>query len=195
MCGGKKLSHVDRRTCTCRSWCGWYLLRWYDNHRLCGAPKEAGYIHCLAIFHVWHLLGHWPYPGRCLDGQGILEVVLLVILNSIFLVYRGLIMNRINLPVGGAALLSVFFFFKNPTRKHSDLTLKRKIQEMDLPGAFVLICAIVCLLLALQWGGTTYPWHDSKVWGCLLGFGLLVSLFIFLQFRGGDRSVPLPSTY
>ena len=99
--------------------------------------------------------------------------------------------DRINLPVGGAALLTVFFFFKNPARKHSNLTLKEKLQEMDLPGAFVLICAIVCVLLALQWGGTTYPWHDSKVWGCLLGFGLLISLFIYLQFRGGDRSVPL----
>lgn len=98
-----------------------------------------------------------------------------------------------NLPFGGIALLTVFFFFKNPERKHGDMTFKEKIKQVDLLGAFFLICAIVCLLLALQWGGSLYPWHDSRVWGCLLGFGLLISIFIALQFRLGDRYVhPLP---
>ena len=93
----------------------------------------------------------------------------------------------INLPFGGVALATVFFFFKNPKRKHSDLTFKQKILEMDLAGAFFLICGIVCLLLALQWGGSTYPWRDSKVWGCIIGFGLLIMIFIGIQFRRCDR--------
>ncbi|KAG7001509.1 MFS-type transporter cdmB [Physcia stellaris] len=75
----------------------------------------------------------------------------------------------INLPFGGVALLTVFFFFKNPERAHTGMTLKQKLNQIDIGGAFLLICGIVCLLLALQWGGTTYPWHDSKVWGCILG--------------------------
>ena len=95
----------------------------------------------------------------------------------------------INLPFGGVALLTVFFFFKNPAREHSDKTFKEKIQEIDLLGAFFLICAIVCLLLALQWGGSTYPWRNSKVWGLFLGFGLLIAVFIALQFKLGDRYV------
>jgi hypothetical protein len=93
----------------------------------------------------------------------------------------------INLPFGGVALAVVLFFFKNPERKHVDLTLKQKIANMDLLGAFFLICGIVCLLLALQWGGTTYPWSDSKVWGCLVGFALIISIFIGLQFYLGER--------
>ncbi|KAI4128955.1 MAG: hypothetical protein LQ347_003961 [Umbilicaria vellea] len=99
---------------------------------------------------------------------------------------------RCNLPFGGIALLTVFFFFKNPERKHGDMTFKEKIKQVDLLGAFFLICAIVCLLLALQWGGSLYPWHDSRVWGCLLGFGLLISIFIALQFRLGDRATIPP---
>jgi hypothetical protein len=59
-------------------------------------------------------------------------------------------------------------------------------------GAFFLICAIVCLLLALQWGGTTYPWSDSKVWGCILGFGLLISLFTAVQLWKGDTATLPP---
>lgn len=72
------------------------------------------------------------------------------------------------------------------------MTFKEKIRQIDLLGAFLLICAIVCLLLALQWGGTTYPWSNSKVWGCLLGFGLIISIFIALQIKLGDRATLPP---
>ena len=98
----------------------------------------------------------------------------------------------INLPIGGIAIVAVFFFFKNPDRKHSKLTLKQKIQEMDLLGAFFLITAIVCLLLALQWGGITYPWRNSKIWGNLLGFALLISTFTAIQFWRGDKATLPP---
>ena len=98
----------------------------------------------------------------------------------------------INLPIGGIALATVGFFFKNPDRKHSKLTLKQKISHIDLLGAFFLITSIVCLLLALQWGGSVYPWHDSKVWGCLLGFGLLISVFTALQFYRGEKATIPP---
>lgn len=79
---------------------------------------------------------------------------------------------------------------------------------MDLLGAGFLIAAITCLLLvrilhraletflillkALQWGGTTYAWKNSKVWGTLLGFGLLTIVFVLLQFRRGDRATIPP---
>lgn len=98
----------------------------------------------------------------------------------------------INLPFGGVAIAIVYFYFKNPERRHSNLTTKQKIGQIDLLGAFFLICAIVCLLLALQWGGTVYPWKDSKVWGCLLGFALIITVFCLLQFQRGDRATIPP---
>ena len=98
----------------------------------------------------------------------------------------------INLPFGACAIATVFFFFKNPDRKHTKLTTRQKILEIDLLGAFFLICAIVCLLLALQWGGSVYPWRDSRVWGCLLGFGLITTVFITLQLYRGDRATIPP---
>jgi hypothetical protein len=66
--------------------------------------------------------------------------------------------------------------------------MKQKIREMDLPGAFFLISAITCLLLALSWGGVKYQWKDSKVWGCLLGFGLLIIVFVIIQARKGEHA-------
>ncbi|KAI9713859.1 MAG: hypothetical protein M1820_000589 [Bogoriella megaspora] len=98
----------------------------------------------------------------------------------------------INLPFGGAAIATVLIFFKNPERPHTNMTWRQKINEIDLVGAFLLICAIVCLLLALQWGGTTYAWSNSKVWGCLLGFGLILIVFIIHQSWRGDRATIPP---
>ncbi|USP74136.1 hypothetical protein yc1106_01410 [Curvularia clavata] len=94
----------------------------------------------------------------------------------------------INLPFGGVSLAVVFFFFTNPKRQYSHIPVKERIKNIDIAGAVFLICAIVCLLLALQWGGFTYPWGNSKVWGTLLGFGLLITVFIILQIRQGERA-------
>ncbi|TAQ84789.1 hypothetical protein B7494_g6895 [Chlorociboria aeruginascens] len=58
--------------------------------------------------------------------------------------------------------------------------------------ALILIAAMVCLLLALQWGGNDYPWSNSRVYGCLIGFGLLLALFIALQTRHADNvTIPM----
>lgn len=63
---------------------------------------------------------------------------------------------------------------------------------MDLIGAALLIPAIVCLLLALQWGGSKYPWNNSRIIGLFIGFGLIVILFIISQWKLGDRSTLPP---
>jgi MFS family permease len=98
----------------------------------------------------------------------------------------------INLPFGGIALATVFFYFSNPPRRHTDMSVKEKVKQIDILGAFFLIAAIVSLLLALQWGGTVYPWSDSKVWGCLLSFGLLILVFCGIQVWLKDRATMPP---
>jgi MFS family permease len=98
----------------------------------------------------------------------------------------------INLPFGGVSLAVVFFFFSNPDRQYSHMPFKARLRQVDLVGAVFLICGIVCLLLALQWGGQTYPWGNSKVWGNLLGFGLIIIVFISIQIYQKDRAtIPL----
>ncbi|CAI6254181.1 unnamed protein product [Periconia digitata] len=94
----------------------------------------------------------------------------------------------INLPFGAVSLAVVFFFFTNPERQYSHMSVKDRIKKIDLLGAVFLICAIVSLLLALQWGGQTYAWKNSKVWGTLLGFGLIISVFIAIQIWQKDEA-------
>ena len=56
-------------------------------------------------------------------------------------------------------------------------------------GTFTIMAAIVCFLLALQWGGVTKAWSDSSVIGTLVGFGLLLVVFGFVEWCMGDRAV------
>ncbi|KAE8549500.1 hypothetical protein EYB25_008022 [Talaromyces marneffei] len=98
----------------------------------------------------------------------------------------------INLPIGGLTVATVVIFFSSPAKQTPKQSLVQKLRGLDAAGAVLLISAIICLLLALQWGGTTYSWSDSKVFGCLIGFGLLLIAFSVLQVYLGDHGTLPP---
>lgn len=88
----------------------------------------------------------------------------------------------INLPVGGVSIAVVLLVLRLPSNtKVSGLPILQVIKELDLVGASLLIPAIVCLILALQWGGNTYTWRSSQIIGLFVGFGLLAILFAASQ--------------
>jgi len=96
----------------------------------------------------------------------------------------------INLPIGFVALVLLVFFLDPPapTELGRSLTLRQKACRIDFIGTFLLITAFTCFFLAAQWGGNTYAWSDSKVWGCLLGFVLQMAVFAYFQKHLGDRA-------
>ena len=56
----------------------------------------------------------------------------------------------------------------------------------------LLLGAVCCLFLALQWGGNNYSWHSSRVIGLLVGFCLLLVAFCVLQWWLADKAtIPL----
>ena len=70
--------------------------------------------------------------------------------------------------------------------------LKRACQSIDAVGTATLVPAIVCLILALRWGGTEYAWSNWRTIVLLLGFGLLFVSWLLVQyFRGSRATVPL----
>lgn len=100
----------------------------------------------------------------------------------------------INLPIGAITLVFIFFFY-NPTeraRTFEDHTFMGRLRPFDLPGTFVFLPMIVCLLLALQWGGSTYPWSDGRIIALLVVFGVLLIVFITIQFIKGDNGTVPP---
>lgn len=96
----------------------------------------------------------------------------------------------INLPIGGVSAVIILMFFKPPkAAKPQEAPLKEKILQLDLVGSFLFMACMVCLLLALQWGGTTKPWSDSNVIGTLVGFGVILVAFIVNEYFMDERAL------
>ncbi|KAJ5456026.1 Efflux pump roqT [Penicillium daleae] len=88
----------------------------------------------------------------------------------------------INLPVGGISMVVVLLVLRLPSNnQHRKLSFSRIAQELDVIGASLLIPAVVCLILALQWGGNAYAWGSSQIIGLFVGFGLFILLFAVSQ--------------
>jgi hypothetical protein len=67
--------------------------------------------------------------------------------------------------------------------------------KLDLIGAALVMPAIICFLLALQWGGVTYPWQSGRIIGLFVTAGVLVIAFIALQFKLGDEGTIPPRLF
>ncbi|KAH6894421.1 major facilitator superfamily domain-containing protein [Thelonectria olida] len=103
----------------------------------------------------------------------------------------------VNLPIGGLAMFIVFLFVKvnRNSDDTKDMSFMDRIRQLDLLGAAIFIPAIVCLLLALQWGGADYAWKNSRIIGLFVGFGLMIAIFIGIQFWQGDRGTLPPRLF
>lgn len=98
----------------------------------------------------------------------------------------------INLPIGGAAWLFVLVFFQSPKAIVVTRSFKEQIKELDLIGTFFFLPAIISLLLALQWGGSKYPWGDGRVIALFVVFGVLALVFCAVQWWGQEKATVPP---
>src|SRR4051794_17240196 len=89
----------------------------------------------------------------------------------------------INLPIGAAALAIVATAL--PSR---DVRVKHSI---DYLGAAVLGAGVSALVLALSWGGTTYPWGSGVVLSLLAVAVVLLGLFVFIELRATEPIIPM----
>ncbi|KAK2028335.1 major facilitator superfamily transporter [Colletotrichum zoysiae] len=99
----------------------------------------------------------------------------------------------INIPFGAITFAIMFVLFKQPPRpkENEGKTLLEKFMQIDPIGTLALMPAVICLLLALQWGGTTYMWHEPRVVALFVVFGILSIAFIVIQIKKG-KSATLP---
>jgi Fungal trichothecene efflux pump (TRI12) len=90
------------------------------------------------------------------------------------------------------AIAGILLFLNNPLRAEDDRSFKERLKELDYLGAIVLVAAVVCLLLALQWGGTKYSWNSGVIVGLLCAFGVIIILFIYIEYHLGDGAAVPP---
>ncbi|QYT02259.1 MFS domain-containing protein [Trichoderma simmonsii] len=96
----------------------------------------------------------------------------------------------INLPLGAVTLLTVLFLVKIPTdpNRKAKGTIKGFLDRFDLIGTLILIPWVICLLLALQWGGSLYSWTSWRIILLLVLFAVLFVLWVFIQYKQGNKA-------
>lgn len=97
------------------------------------------------------------------------------------------------MPLGAVTVLFILFFYK-PQKSAKNLAKgwKAKFNQFDFFGTLIFLPMIVCLLLALTWGGSKYPWNNGNIIGLFVAFGVLLIIFIGIQFWKKDNGTVPP---
>jgi MFS family permease len=103
----------------------------------------------------------------------------------------------INLPIGAFTLLVIFFLLHLPPpppqqQAAASLTLAAKAKRLDPLGLLFLVPSMVCLILALQWGGTKYAWSAPKIIGLLVTFAVTFIAFLIVEYKFPDTAMAPP---
>ncbi|KAL5324581.1 hypothetical protein ACEPPN_009127 [Leptodophora sp. 'Broadleaf-Isolate-01'] len=135
--------------------------------------------------------------GRVVSGIGAAAIFGggMVLISLAVPIHRVALYMSIMSTFGGISVLLMLFAFREPKRERMKLSIKEKVKKMDLAGTTLFISSMVCLSLALQWGGNSIPWSDPKAWGLMLGFGLLLIAFVALQFKLGENATIPPRVF
>ncbi|KAH7140952.1 major facilitator superfamily domain-containing protein [Dactylonectria macrodidyma] len=98
----------------------------------------------------------------------------------------------INLPLGAVTAVVLFFLLKIPHQEKPQRdSLSRTLRRLDPIGTAIFVPSIICMLLALQWGGVKYPWSNARIIVLFVMFGVLLVGFIAVQiYMKDDATVP-----
>ncbi|KAI9697752.1 MAG: hypothetical protein M1836_004428 [Candelina mexicana] len=87
----------------------------------------------------------------------------------------------INLPIGAVTVAILILILKLPNPTKANTPFRQQLAQLDPIGTLFFLPSIVCLLLALQWGGTTYTWSNGRIIALLVLFGVLFIAFVGVQ--------------
>jgi predicted MFS family arabinose efflux permease len=89
----------------------------------------------------------------------------------------------LNLPVGAVTLVVVILILHLPNQKLDEKapTWLGKFKQLDPIGNLVFFPGVLCLVLALQWGGTLYSWKNVRIIILLVLCGVLCLAFVGVQ--------------
>jgi len=85
------------------------------------------------------------------------------------------------LPIGGFTFVGVLLFLRLESPPRKKLSILEQLQSLDPLGLLFFAPSMVCLILALQWGGTTSAWSSPKIIALLTTFALLFTVFLIIE--------------
>ncbi|KAF9925328.1 hypothetical protein FBU30_004918 [Linnemannia zychae] len=95
----------------------------------------------------------------------------------------------LNLPIGAVSFLLVAIFYTNQST-HTD-NVRTKLARIDYTGSAIIIAAVLCLLLPLSWGGTTYAWNSAVIIILLCICVVLFVVLVFIEIRAPEPIIPM----
>ncbi|RBA14580.1 major facilitator superfamily transporter [Fusarium proliferatum] len=167
------------------------------------------YLAFFAIFEVGSLVcGVAPSSdvliiGRAIAGIGVAGIFaggLTIIASAIRpekrSVNMGLMMGGfyINLPIGAIVLGGILFIKiadQQPVPPFAQ-AVRELPKRLDLIGFFMFAGASTMLMLALQWGGTTYAWSSAVTIGLFCGSAASLMAYVAWSWNRGDESLIPP---
>ncbi|KAM3075467.1 hypothetical protein ACMFMG_007614 [Clarireedia jacksonii] len=99
----------------------------------------------------------------------------------------------VNLPIGAVTIIILILILHLPSQKLAPRAsgLIGKVKQLDPFGNLVFFPGMVCLILALQWGGTKYSWKNFRIILLLVLCGVLCLCFAAIQaWKKEDATVP-----
>ncbi|KAK4500045.1 hypothetical protein PRZ48_008231 [Zasmidium cellare] len=103
----------------------------------------------------------------------------------------------INLPFGLISVVFIAIFYREdasplyPTWPALN-DIRGLLERLDVLGTVILVPTIICLLLAVQWGGHQYAWSDGRIIALFVLFGLLLCAFLAIQLWKGSKAMVPP---
>lgn len=102
----------------------------------------------------------------------------------------------INLPIGAVVLVLIgFFLHMKLPQAQEKLSYWARFMQLDPIGTLLFIPSIVCLLLAVQLGGSTYGWSNPRIIALFVVFGILLIAFIGVQIWEGEAATVPPRIF
>ncbi|RAH50914.1 MFS general substrate transporter [Aspergillus brunneoviolaceus CBS 621.78] len=164
-------------------------------------PMKGMFLGCLAVFELGSLLP-MLIVGRAIAGAGAAGCftgAFCIVAAALPLAKRPFYHATwrwcfwINLPIGAITIVALVFSFKPPPRDSSTTSpILHRLKSLDLIGALLFAPSIIMILLALQWGGTSYAWKSATIIGLFIGGAGLGLVFACWQVYKGDGAMTPP---
>lgn len=87
----------------------------------------------------------------------------------------------VNLPIGAVAVGALLLTLHLPKRQIKQPSALKQFLRLDPLGTLFFVPSIVCLLIALEWGGSVYRWQDPRIIALLVVFAVLLVAFAAVQ--------------
>lgn len=97
----------------------------------------------------------------------------------------------INSPIGAVTVLPLVIIRVPNAQQDAGLkvSFRGKLARLDPLGSALFAAVIIMLLMAINWGGVTYPWSSSRIIGLLCGSGATFLLFLLWEHRMGEAAM------